>query len=925
MLTLEQVRAVNDGFKNGDFAAAFQPLEEQIDLRHAELPRLDKAAVAALKTGLQTTENAQFWAEAAFHPNISVRRFARKTLLGLRGDAAPVAAPLQARLERFWAEEVPLPWSNNAREAAARREQVETVQSAIEILLRADPDAFMTFWTRLIEAAQPAKRRQQSESEGWRKRQDAYSRAYQKQVDALLVKDWGAEYASGPKRMQLPARVWREINEQAQNDPHVKALHNELGEGPWAVAAQQWQPPALFNTALGQYLKPDATAPQREVADKVRVQLWHWIEAALGNGPSGERAVALMALSDVPGYLLGQWLGHENIWQRLPALLQNSRPSLLKSLVSALQDRTGAHREPSYLWAQLAGALAQSCRKPYYIKSEDWGVPEDITPEVLRDLKIKGENWGINRSLEDAAKELEKSHRTQAKTASPAKTPTEPEDKVEPPHIPLHFSSEDWTETSQEAQRSGEDWNSIYKRRQNEVRQQIEAVEDVEQKIERLLEPTPLESKTRISRLSYWTVWVSKLGRDALMKPLWPRVGPLLWARYEAQLEAYRRVESDEIAPQIGAKLSPRELKEWKTAQRRLKKQGIANEIRDLAWVLADAEGFEGQHKMLRLLERPGVKDLLLAQQKMVLAQITQTVFNRDQKTREQSSDPEWLHQNWFLDQKWGPFIAQAEAQLLGNKRASTWDRQSAARQLAIAHYRLNTPESRARFRELAIEARSLGHELVLPVTTLGDVETWLLFVATLDYPIPELKKLWTQSEKSENGPKLTAQLFDTLATLSNERAAKFVIEMLGELSPDALAPHASTIFSLLESPLVPVKRWAMAKLPLLPEADWDAENAARLAGEMLWSENGALAKDAAKFLGVVGAKNEAAAREAWEQLCGAASLANLPLLEAIFRALTQIRARNREFSLDESAQMRLEELVAAQSERFSKFSKKLV
>jgi hypothetical protein len=123
MLTLEQVRAVNDGLKSGDLHAALRPLEETIDLRHAEMPRLEKSALTALKTGLKQAENAQIWAEMAFHPNISVRRFVRKTMLGLKREAAPIARPLQKRLEQFWAQETLLPESMKPRESALRREQ----------------------------------------------------------------------------------------------------------------------------------------------------------------------------------------------------------------------------------------------------------------------------------------------------------------------------------------------------------------------------------------------------------------------------------------------------------------------------------------------------------------------------------------------------------------------------------------------------------------------------------------------------------------------------------------------------------------------------------------------------------------------------------------------------------------------------------
>lgn len=77
MLTLEQARAVNAGFHDRDLNAALLPLEETIDLRAGELPRLDKKALAALKDGLQNGDDAATWAQAILHPNIPVRRFAQ--------------------------------------------------------------------------------------------------------------------------------------------------------------------------------------------------------------------------------------------------------------------------------------------------------------------------------------------------------------------------------------------------------------------------------------------------------------------------------------------------------------------------------------------------------------------------------------------------------------------------------------------------------------------------------------------------------------------------------------------------------------------------------------------------------------------------------------------------------------------------------
>ena len=148
MLRLEQVKAIDDGFHGGDLNAAFVPLEATIDLRAGELPRLGKRALAALKNGLANGDDAATWAQAMLHPNVSVRRFARKVLMELGDEAAPLFGPLRARLERFWGEETPLPETMKPREAALRREQNEQVSSALELLLRVDPEQFMAFYAQ---------------------------------------------------------------------------------------------------------------------------------------------------------------------------------------------------------------------------------------------------------------------------------------------------------------------------------------------------------------------------------------------------------------------------------------------------------------------------------------------------------------------------------------------------------------------------------------------------------------------------------------------------------------------------------------------------------------------------------------------------------------------------------------------------------
>ena len=926
MLTLDQVRAVNDGLKSGDIHAALRPLEETIDLRHAELPRLEKSAVAALKTGLQTPENAQVWAEMVFHPNISVRRFVRKTLLGLKGEAAPVAVPLQKRLEQFWAQETLLPASMKAREAALRREQQELVSSAVEILLRADPETFIAFYEAVLDA-QPLVEDQTQKWEAWREKQAAYSKAVKEKNDALIRAEWGEEYLDWEMRSQLPWRIWREIGERVQNDPEVQKLLADLGENPWQHALQQWNPNQYFRSAMYQVFQPDATGPQREIAAVLRPHFWNWVEAAFNEKQPEEQRQKVLRRANraLHGYVLCNQLGHDEVWARVPALLQKTKPSLLAQIKAIFKTHNfGNASTGGALWNQLAMALAQSCQRPYHLKSREWPVPPHITPQLLRDLKIDSKDNYLNRSLENAAQHLEAVQRLEKEREN-----EDTKAEVQPPQeisaleesITFHF---DWKDFEKEKESLGIDnYGDYITQKTAKVRQEIESITDADERIAKLIEPPHREDLSLISRLPYWRIWKKQTSDAELKAKLWPRVGPALWARYEEKLEEYRRVESDDPAPMIEEILTPNELKNLKTVKRRMKRQLIQNELSDIAVLLREVEGFEAETHFLKLLQRPGVKDVAANNATTLLQQLGSFGSYNHATAKQQGRDEKWLRENFFLDQKWAPFIEKFEEQLLGNKKANQWERVSNANMLCVAYYRLNTAPSRAKFRELLEPLENAPWGFSGPVVALGDVETWLLLLEKLRWPDGTLKELWTstrQNPDSEASRHLTEKVLQLAAITSHERGAKFMLEMLDEVPVSELESHTETIVSALESPLIPVKRWALKTLPQLMKP-YDETGAASLVGEMLWNENGALVKDAAKFLG---AQEGEAVTVAWDALQDAVSLENQTILEAIFRALTSLKKRDKELQLNESAQEKLTALCEVSPDRFEKFAKKL-
>jgi hypothetical protein len=910
MLTLEQVRAVNDGLSRGDWNAALQPLEEQIDLRHAELPKLEKTAVIALVKGLQSPETARFWADAVFAPNVSVRRFVRRTFLGIKEDLGALVTPLQSALEKFWASETPLPFSNSAKGASARREQLEMVQSAIEILLRCDPSRFMDFWIRLNDASRPARVGHEAERIKWQEQQHAYSVAYSAAMEASLTAQFGSDILDSHRRWQLPSRIWNEIQIGVSSREDIKVLLEAMGQSPWARAALEWQPKQLFQSALEPYMAERATGPQRKVASEIRTYLWNLVDAAFDeNATEDERKLSGIRLRELlPSFRISNWLERKQMWEQLPALLQQWRPTV---------SRENLEETANSAWFGLVQMLLYSLHRPYNIEPKDWNPPAIITPELIRGWKIPElEGYGINLALENVACNLEQSvvFNEDSQDDSEVVEEVVSEDDFD---LDLGYFPSEWRLAQLKKNQSAEDFQALLNRWREEKLQIIQDIKTTEDRVGMLLNP-PVYVDKPIKRYVLWEIW----SRDNanLKEQQWPLVSSQLWALYEEKLELYRRIESDEIAPELGSKLTVGELKEWKANERAAKRRIIANEIDDLTNLFRSIEDLEAEIKMLRLLERPGVRDLLKTQQSHLLARASNAFYHRNQRISTPEDDEKWLRENWFLDESWGDLLKELETALLGAKRVNDWEKQFYSKQFAIAHYRLKSSESRQKFLSLAREVDNLAVNLVIPVTFLNDIEAWLIILERMEWSYPEMRQLWAkvraQNNKESHG--LTRNVLQLFSTTTNDKAIKFQIELLDELTEDELEQHVEQLDHCLESALIPVKRWGLAKISKLGECNSDA---AQLVCEMLWSENGALVKDAIKFLGAQQGEN---LQLAWEALQDGLTLENQPILELILRALATLKNKNKELGLSEASQERIRELAELAPARFGKLAKRL-
>ena len=977
MLTLEQVKTVNDGLRAADLNAALRPLEEAVDLRANELPKLDKKAREALIDGVKNRGDATIWADAILHPNVSVRRFARKVFMGLGDDAAPLFAPLRARVEAFWADEKPLPYSEKAREAALRREQSETIGGALELLLRADAAAFMAFYAERADAA-PAP---QPDDDGWNTPQrlawqERNQRAYQataQEIERLLQAEWGEAFVRGEKRGQLPMRVELELDERARKQPEIAALWADVGElapgEAWQEIEPQWEPVGALMETWGGYLQDyKPSGPTRRVAQRVRPILWRWVEAALDESrPWAERERMARRLKPHGGYWGGGAISREQAREQLPALLARVKPPLLPALnayISSCDERsrneiwTGEAAIAKF-WMDLLQTLG-SAIDPRYDDADQPAATPALDAAMLRSLvadfpddlaETNHLNWTLGQfhrsieALEDAGKaapgivEVDEPFSSDDELRLHARFTLNHAEALSPSQL-LELSTR-----FDQFQMGGFDQEK-YDELQRELARQVVVVEAEisalgdDERLRRLIEaPHPRDERLTIRRQNYLLLWARDLSFEdaAAMWQSWLERAQLpLWARFEARLEAYRRMELEPIEPDIEQKLTAREAKEWRRDERARRRENIEGDVLDIAQTLISQGGLAARLRAIELADRPSCRDIRDQLEDGLAAeldnypgghiyQLMPVGFEGSSGWMSQVFDDgkavQQAWQSWTLGAEWDEILEKIEARASGLK-SDDWQRTNLERQLATGFYRRG---NFAKFERYATRPGAFPQAVALAASELDDFEAWRVLLGALnEWNKGPLEQFWqAQQSDASKRARAVALVAQTLAQTNVEAVARVLLNWIKPLEIAEFEPHLPEIENALESALVPVKKWALSVLAKLD--GFDHERAAQSASEMLWSENLGLAKDAAKFLSTLATRDENIVETAWESLGDATSLENIGVCEAVYRALVKIKSKHKSLEVSEAAREKLELLASVQSERFGKFEPKLI
>jgi hypothetical protein len=906
MLSAALVQDINKYLAEGNVAAALAPLEKTKDLRWNELPKLEKATLTALGKHLREGEApaepaawqersdakhphtpAEHLADVAFHPNISVRRFVRKLVQVLKADAAPLAQPLRARLEKYLHETViPTTATTDRREIARREEQMETLRSAVDLLRRCDLDEFMACFRALVECWSPfhaeRERPWHEEREKSEERFEKHREVYLRRQQEFFQERFGHLGMTLAELREIP-RLAQEFGEALRNDPELAALNadaqQEQDTTPKTLMDEIYTASSAFYGALesaaGRNAKPSAEG------DKVREILWAWLEETLrGDGPAADAG--------------REWFQ----WRNWPDWLE--RRVIRERAMPLLAEAVAAGRAGTIAWRGLLYAMENDVYRHIGEHEENYApLPPSVTPEALRTLK-----WGdeyLDRSIEDWIERIEDWLKRHGQTVVIDAKQRE-EARAAGPYAGMYADAAQY----------------------RTIAERVEALcgPPVD---ERTLENAATHQRTeyRSGRIYLWQEepdWKSQVA--ALREAALPRLFEKLRALCRLYVAVHKRTAPVpvQLSKEAAATLTEREQQEWLSNKRQQQQSNVGMELRDICDSITLLGGTAVYSELLGALEVKGLEDF------------------QDEKINELLG--KMAHSD-ELDPAMLPFIRDAHARWERNQqrrrkqriRVENWQRQSFYTIYVHALYKIGTPETVTEARKI-VESVDMSrdawawHPLPRLARERRDYDMLLPLAQRSASESKELVALWDDFRKanSDRVPEVVRVLLSLIADATEADSAWTPLAMLSkvEKQTDLFAPHTDLLTQCVESTLPNVTRFALTQLEKMPDADCDWTMLCERAAEKLWSDNAGLAQDAAKFLGKVGAKNEEVAPVALAALGDALSLNNIPLLEAILRAMSQICAKQ-EVELSQAARKRIERLREEQPSRLKRLCERVM
>jgi hypothetical protein len=892
---------IETALERGDWSVVVDALDKFTDLRWGDLPPLSKKALAAFASKLPTDQQLQESLTASlFHPNRSVRLFARKILQSLKYPVC-LAPFIRNKLDDYLRKTPALPESFKPDEAAQRRAQVETVKDAVAVLLKCDADEFLSYYAAIM----PMLLRQREEQRRRWKRSSKIHKQLVKREEQIFKERFGH---LGLKPHELPRRLQRELEEAILNDPECQRLMEEIRrQTPERLTLLEEGETVrkTFGDALDDLFDPKRKGKDAEV-ERVRAKLWEWVERGLRQGE--EVGIALLTMYS---YLqLSDWLGKEKLVERgLPLLAQT---------------KSHAHREA---WSVLIWALDKALEA-----TKETPLPETLTPEAVRALKIGDEQ--VDSQLERVAQELEerlgkaKRERTDwwwEKGKAIAESFTTLKEHLAALLNPSLAEKLSKTKISRATllrfwmQSAGWD-EQVAELREKAVPLLWERLREVITAWHALRSPKALTELAReLTEPAKQTLTERELKR-LLRGMRWEKENEL---RSEAQdifhalfefdpadawftlLDEAQRSSSEEWLEIMASCPLPSDLNLLVSLLERFEQWGkglsasarVAEQIISVIaeqcygkWLESMPQFSEGRNLLEALppteLPKPDPQSLRL--------------MRRAYKVLEQTGTAKYVQQGEYAAVLycWGTPEAMREVREILQKG------QLSVRDLA----------------KLALLRRD--YDLIAPLAKQSGY--WLN---------PMVFALWEEliSKAPEKLPKVVAELLAFLAEATDAWRVATTLEMLKRVADrhDLFAPHFNLLVTALDSTIPEVVQFAMGQLEKLVKASpkqWERKWVAvsERVREKLWSDKVAIAKGAVRLLSAIGECFSDAAPVVVEALSEALHVNSLPLLELVLRGLVKIKASHA-ITFNEAIEKRLAELSEEHPERLGRWCRKLL
>ncbi|HVF09239.1 MAG TPA: hypothetical protein VNA16_00450 [Abditibacteriaceae bacterium] len=916
MLASTIVQEINGHLRDGNIAAALVPLESAMDVRAKELPSIEKATLAALRVHLRgNAEAARVLAEAALHPNISVRRFVRKLAQSLKTDAAPLAKPLRRRIERYVEETIALDYTFNPQEAAWRREQADVLDTSVELLRRCDLDEFMDYlgallihWSRMHEMDEDQTLPRQEAMKAYGEAAGNLWRVRQRRSEAIFAERYAHLGLTSFELHQTSPRLWNEFQTAVQNDPEVLAAQPAPLEFEYVTPTPDTTPKTLMEQSynvsrafagaldLNVVWQPDKKPGEGQ--EKIRDQLWGWLEEAIcTDDPDAAARVAGFGHVSASNYFLRPWL-----FERAVPLLTRGK-------------EIGRGDTPAWDW--LLRICCSGISRQRDDKAE-W--PREITPDMVRALKSGDKNK--DRTIDELARRVEAQLAAQSTPVAESIDDEEEEDDDAELEALLEVSEE----FAQLLGTSKEELTELA----GAVPKAAARFNSVEERVEALCNPPIIKQQVFLSaelgaapRTELLDCWRKAESWKHQETPLREAAMPRLFEKLREARDAYRAFCKrrtplpQKLNEAVEAVLTEQEKKELKHKKAEEEEYRLMFAMDDVIYALKELGDVPVYPRILDTIgeaDLQGYRSLHMQAMLNALAERKRIDVSHLPIVRE-------------LCARWEQYCAT-----LGTDDDADWKRKSGRQILARSLYLAGAPQDISEAR-LMVQTESLyDGDMARVARERSDTEMLVPLMRALlpyyDNQSADLTALWedTVAIKPEAAPACVAAFLDTLAEVPDVKQARPLIELLESLDKKSLlfANQVNALMRCVESPVPQVARFALERLSQIDDAEHDWTSLCETAGEKLWSENLGLAKDAAKFLGAVGARYETAAPVAWTALSDALSLDALPLLEVVLRSMGQIQAKQ-SVELDAPLRTRLQHLNSAYAARLGKLCERLL